>query len=84
MGVSVGVAVVDATCVGVTLELFSVAVLARFVGAVLNGPHAERSSMPIDAIRTVFCMALGFIMRSIRSFLGCNFPPYCIPFAELG
>jgi hypothetical protein len=84
VSVSVGVAVADATCVGVTLELFSVAVLARFVGADLNDPHAERRSMPIDAIRIVFCTALQFIMLSIKSFFGCNFHPYCIPFAELG
>ena len=81
---SVGVAVADASWDGLFSGVFSVAVLARFVGAVLNDPHAERRSTPIDAIIIVFCTALRFIMRSIRSFLDCNFPPYCIPFAELG
>ena len=73
MGVSVGVAVSDASWDGLFSGVFSVAVMARFVGAELNDPHAERRSMPMDAIRIVFCTALRLIMRSMWSFLVVTF-----------
>jgi hypothetical protein len=64
VGVWVGVAMSDASWDGLFSGVFSVAVLARFVGAELNDPHAERRKSATSVTVRVFCIALNlFIMR---------------------
>ena len=64
VGVRVGIAVSDASWDGLFSGVFSVAVMARFVGAELNDPHAERRKSAASVTVRVFCKALNlFIMQ---------------------